>query len=425
MHLIERLRLMMIGLIAISVSLPMAWVSLGKLLLFVSCLLVLGAGLRHKEGDRALAGLWSVRVILGIVAAFALSLTWSQAPLDLALQAFGKHSKLLEIAMLIGLIRRERDARLAVVSFLLGQTLFILSSWTMAAGVVVPWATSEWATIPQFRTVVYSTYLDQSLIFSASAAVFWHLRSYWPAWRWAAALMAAAALINTLFLQEGRTGYVAALAVLTLAIMWELPKKLRLAALVLIPLVLLAGLYAGSAQVKARLTQAFSESQSYGAQGASASSSGFRLHAWRRSLQAMQESPLSGHGVGSWTSTVKRIQGADADKVFGNNPASNPHQEYLLWGVELGLGGSLLLLLLILALLRDASGMAAPVKRASYSVIAVMALACLFNSSLYDALIGDFFCISLGLLLALGVRQHGAHHPSTAATAYPNTGAMA
>jgi O-antigen ligase len=105
---------------------------------------------------------------------------------------------------------------------------------------------------------------------------------------------------------------------------------------------------------------------------------------------------------------VKRIEGPDAQKVFGDGLTSNPHQEFLLWGVELGIGGTLLLLLLIGSLVRDAMTFQAPVMRATISVVAVMVVACLFNSSLYDALIGDFFCITLGLLLALGVRSESA-----------------
>lgn len=37
-----------------------------------------------------------------------------------------------------------------------------------------------------------------------------------------------------------------------------------------------------------------------------------------------------------------------------------------------------------------------------------MAVACLFNSTLYDDLMGDFFCVSLGLLMAYGVRNKQA-----------------
>jgi O-antigen ligase len=35
--------------------------------------------------------------------------------------------------------------------------------------------------------------------------------------------------------------------------------------------------------------------------------------------------------------------------------------------------------------------------------VVALAIACMFNSSLYDGLIGDYFCIVLGLLLGLGL----------------------
>ncbi|MDD2920319.1 O-antigen ligase family protein [Rhodoferax sp.] len=382
----------------------MAWISLGKLVLFVSGLLYLGSRWLHNCDDHELQSVRSVRVILLILAAFAVSLIWSGAAPGNALLAFVKHSKLLEIALLISLIRNSRETRTALLAFLTGQAILIASSWAMAAGIPVPWATSQWATLPEMKTVVFSTYLDQSLIFCASAAVFWHLRHYWSTTSWLAGSLALAALINTLFLQEGRTGYLAALTVITLAVMWELPRKLRLVAVVLTPIMVLASVYVGSTKMQERIDQAVHESKNYSARDATSSSSGFRLNAWRRSVQAIMQSPINGHGVGSWTLSVKKIEGADAAKVFGERLNSNPHQEYLLWGVELGIGGIVLLLLLIASLARDAMAFEAPVKRATLSVVAVMAVACLFNSSLYDALIGDFFCITLGLLMALGIR---------------------
>ncbi len=35
-------------------------------------------------------------------------------------------------------------------------------------------------------------------------------------------------------------------------------------------------------------------------------------------------------------------------------------------------------------------------------MVAIFAIVCLFNSTLFDALIGDYFCFILALLLALG-----------------------
>ena len=401
-----RLRLFLICFIAVTVSLPMAWISLGKLVLFGTSLIYLLSDWQRNDKDAAPSRLWTVPMILLVIAAFGLSLLWSEAAPHNALLAFVKHGKLLEVALLILLIRNQREAKIVLAAFLFGQAFLLLSSWLMVAGWRVPWATS--ALHPQFKNVVYSTYLDQTLIFSATAAILWHLRQNWPKPWWlhlAAITAGATAVINVIFFQEGKTGYVAALTVLTLAIMWEIPRKWRLAGLVMAPMALALLAYASSASFQHRVAQVLNESQSYSAQGDNASSSGFRLHAWRRSLEAMTEQPLAGYGVGSWTVSVKRIEGADAAKVFGEGSTSNPHQEFLLWGVELGIGGTLLLLLLIGSLIRDALNFEPPVMRATLSVVAVMGVACLFNSSLYDALIGDFFCITLGILLALGIRD--------------------
>ena len=82
---------------------------------------------------------------------------------------------------------------------------------------------------------------------------------------------------------------------------------------------------------------------------------------------------------------------------------SNPHQEYLLWGVQLGVPGIFLLLALMISIMKDTLSMETQAARATQSALLALAIACLFNSSLYDAQIGDFFCVVLGLLLALGL----------------------
>jgi O-antigen ligase len=218
------------------------------------------------------------------------------------------------------------------------------------------------------------------------------------------------ALINVLLLLEGRTGYLVALTSLSLGVMWAMPRRLRLATLVATPLIVLVALSLGSAQVQQRVTKIIDESQDYAKtqHGSVESSTGWRLNAWHRSLQAINEKPWIGHGVGAWTPAAKRFEGSTAKQIFGEGNHSNPHQEYLLWGVELGIGGLLLLLAFLVCVIRDALTFPAGIRYATLSVLAAMAVACLFNSSLYDDLMGDFLCISLGLLIALGARSKPA-----------------
>ena len=384
----------------------MAWISIAKFLLFVSSLVYLSASQFNKEKNSAFEKLWTPRVVLAIVLAFSISLLWTEVDLEIALVALVKHAKLLEIVLLVVMIRSTREARIGLTAFAAGQTFLLLSSWLLAAGVPIAWAT---ATGRGSEYVVFSNYLDQSIIFATMAAVFWHLSSdrLWP--RWLGGLLAGAALVNVFALLIGRTGYLIALVMVSLSVMWAVPKQLRLNALIAAPMLVLAGLYFGSTQVHDNVSRLLRETQSYAIQGKDESSSGWaenssgwRLNAWHRSVQAIQESPWLGHGVGSWPVTVKRLEGDTALITFG--AIRNPHQEYLLWGVELGIGGMLLLLSLMFCMVRDARQFKSSVARASLSVLAAMAIACLFNSALYDGLKGDFFCVALGLLLALGLR---------------------
>ena len=84
-----------------------------------------------------------------------------------------------------------------------------------------------------------------------------------------------------------------------------------------------------------------------------------------------------------------------------------------MWGVQLGIPGILLLFALMLSVLRDTMKMEKPHARAAQSTLLALAIACLFNSSIYDAQIGDFFCILIGLLLALGLNKNASQDTTT------------
>ncbi len=382
----------------------MAWVSLAKVLLVLSVLSILIGDYFSQRSDPAFKRLWTPRVVGVILLAFGLSLFWTQINDGIAHLALIKHSKLLVILSLIFLIRTEREARLGITVFAAGQAFVILNSWLLAAGIPLPWAADQ-SNLGSQYVVFAESYLDQSIMFATSAAVLWHLRAekLWPSL--GAGLLAAAAIANVFMFLPGRTGYLVAIALVSLAAMWAMPKRLRLPILIITPLLVVFGAYFGSHQAREGISKTLNESQNYARKSDATSSSGFRLNAWHRSLQAMQESPWIGHGVGSWAITVKRFEGSTATQTFGSGNASNPHQEYLLWGVELGIGGTVLFLAFLATLMRDAQKFSTSIMRATVSVIAAMAIACLFNSTLYDDLIGDYFCVLIGLLLALGLRN--------------------
>ena len=396
--------MVLVCFVALAASLPIALISLGKLVLFLFALAAFAATAAGGKVSGELPALRLTRgpyVLLTAMALFALSLFWTEADANTALMSLVKHGKLLVIVILALLIRTPQEARFALLAFALGQVSLLALSWLLTMGVPLPWLK------PAGKGVVFSSYLDQGIIFATSAAVFWHLRplqSPEPLWpRWLAGVFAAGALASVFLVLIGRSAFVVATALVGLTALWALPARQRLKVLLGAPLLVVAVLYLGWSHMPGRVTMIASESLSFSENADVTTSSGWRLNAWHRSLQAIAEEPVSGHGIGAWTRSVKRLQGQNGTEVFGAGPLSNPHQEYLLWGVELGVGGVALLVLLHLALAHDFSRFVQPVYRAGLSVVVAMAIACLFNSSLYDGLIGDYFCIVLGLLLGLGL----------------------
>jgi O-antigen ligase len=200
---------------------------------------------------------------------------------------------------------------------------------------------------------------------------------------------------------SGRSGHVVAIALLSLAIMWELPRRYRLVALA-VPFLLVLILFFSSTKVRERLMMVKTEVASYSVQMQPTTSSGIRLELWRRAVQIIAENPFTGAGVGAWSTEYNRLQRSQNPAHVNIAGNGNPHQEYLLWGVQLGIPGVLLFCVLLLASLRDSLKMEQAQARALQSAVMALAIACAFNASIYDALIGDFFCVLLALLLALG-----------------------
>ena len=389
--------------IGVSVSLPIAWGSLAKILLFASGLFLLVSLSFRSSRIIWFSNAWSPKIIWITLTVFSMSLFWTESLTSIGVWALVKHAKLLEVLLLVLLIQSVGDAKTGISALMLGQSFLLLSSWLLAFGVPIPWTLD-----PAGKYVVFSSYLDQSIMFASMAAVAWHLRNegLWP--KWVSTLFTVAALLNVFFLLEGRTGHVVGVVVFSLIVMWSVPKPYRYIAFGITSVLLSLVLYVYSLAFNTRLSGVVTESQQYAQKSDIQTSAGWRLNAWHRSLEAIQEKPLLGHGIGSWALTVKRFEGEKGTSVFGESNSSNPHQEYLLWSVELGVVGLLLFLLLLFSIAKDALLYTTPIQRSIFSVAAVLAVACLFNSVLYDDLIGDYFCVTLGLLMAYGIQTRNA-----------------
>ena len=392
-------------LLAFAVPLSMAATSVARALVLVAALAVLVHGLaRASRVD--FRGLATPAFVLAMLAALALSLAWTDASLSDSLWSLVKYSKLLVIPLVLVLVRNRREAVLAMTWYLGAETFVLSSSILLGMGVPLPWRVAT-----KGQASVFASYLDQSIMTAGFAAICWHLRHEFPGRRGSTVAIGLAllALLNVIFQMPGRTGYVSALAALSLALYWQFPGRWRLAAAVLPPL-LIALAQLGSHQFKERTMLLIDEVQAYQQLDKVSTSTGLRLNMWRSAAAAIAERPATGWGIGSWPRQyVLRDKGRD---MVYSGRGGNPHQEFLLWGVHLGVPGIALMLGLLCVLVRDSLRIALAEKRALLTLIALLTLACLFNSTLYDALIGDYFCVLIGVLLALGL----ANTPRQAAT---------
>jgi O-antigen ligase len=340
-------------------------------------------------------------VIGAMLVLLALSLAWTSAPLREALHDLNKYGKLLIIPLVLVLLRQRREALLALGVYVVAESFVVLTSWLLSAGLVLPWVVKPLST-RVIVAVAYSSYLDQSIMTAGLAALAWHLRKDFPGRYGPKIALAIVALcaVNVLVLLPGRSAQVALLVAMVLALIWAVPRRLRPVAL-LVPVLLIATVMALAPHFRERTTAVVTESIAFSNGDRSPTSSGIRLALWHRALQAIQERPLAGHGVGSWNTVYPRLEGKALSPVFAQ--LHNPHQEYLLWGVHLGLAGIALFLAFLAALVRDARTFQPDIRHATLSLVAIFAVVCLFNSTLFDALIGDYFCFLLAALLALGV----------------------
>jgi len=172
-----------------------------------------------------------------------------------------------------------------------------------------------------------------------------------------------------------------------------LPRRYRWSVL-LLPVLVALGVGLGSERMQQRWLKAQTDVMAL-QQGPlkEENSLGFRIDAWQKSVQAVAEKPIVGHGVGAWPQAYV-AHGGTIPK------ASDPHQQFLLWAVESGLVGVALFAGFLTLLWRNAQNLPGTARWCLRSAVAIEVLTGLANSTLLGAGIGEFFLLLWAGLLA-------------------------
>jgi O-antigen ligase len=394
---LSQVRLWLLYFIALSPSMGTAVSAIGRLVLFALALCVLALGKRPKENTSDLLRNSSAVTVLLAVSYMALSLLWTQSGDANTLHAWTRHARLLTIPIVYLLIYNYAEARSVLRVFIIGQIFVVFSAWLLVWGVKVPWATAKLA---ESTYAVFGSYLEQSISQAVLIALLWHQRKvvFGAKGQWLAIAIAAITLVHTLGFLLGRSGHLVALALIMMAIVYELPVRFKWATL-LVPFVVIALAWTGSHNFRNRVDMVRSEMNAFSSKADANTSSGQRLMFWRVSLMAIQDSPVFGSGAGSWN---KEYRLREAGKAAPDTlTVDNPHQLFLLWAVEGGMVGLLLLCAVFAELYIRSRKLAPDDARTLQSVIVALVVSGMLNSQIFGIGMGDFFCVAFGICLAL------------------------
>jgi len=395
---LDRLRLYSLCFLALSVSLGVALVSLAKLMLLIAVLLqgLSDVRQRHRATAPNSAGTlaWPSSLWWGAAALLwmGLSMAWSSAPADAAWLSLSRHARWLVLPAAFYLLRAGTPAWPVLQCLVAGQLFVLLSSWLMVLGTPLPWAISV---MSPDNAVVFASTIEQPITSTLMMLVVWYFRDQWPVPHRRFAVWAVLALTsaNVLLVVTGRTGQMALLLAWVFILVGVLPRRYRWGVL-LLPVLVAMGVGLGSERMQQRWLKASSDVMAL-QQGPlkEENSFGFRIDAWEKSVQALTEKPIVGHGVGAWPQAYV-AQGGTISK------ATDPHQQFLLWAVESGTVGAALFVGFLVLLWRNAQRLAWTARWGLRSVLAIEVLTGLANSTLLGAGIGEFFLLLWAGLLA-------------------------
>ncbi|MHB1512093.1 O-antigen ligase family protein [Acidiferrobacter sp.] len=296
----------------------------------------------------------------------------------------GKYADLLLIPLLIPAFSDERVRAQALNAFLAAMLLTLGLSCLLHWGLIHP---DRWIHgLPQDASV-FKDHITQNILMAYAAFVFALKAKLTTDWRRQALLIALTvlAILNIVFMVQGRTGYFI-LPVLAayfgfLTFRWR-GVVVGAAAF----LVLASAAYAWSPSFHKRMNEAARESVGWLHGRDKGTPVGLRLEYYKKSLAIIARHPFFGVGTGGFAVAYKNEV---AHTTLA--PTTNPHNQFILIAVELGVVGLAGFLYLLYRQWGTASRLASPDQALARALLLTFVTGCLANSLLIDETERMFF----------------------------------
>jgi O-antigen ligase len=305
-------------------------------------------------------------------------------------EAFGIWKKYRELALIIiymGLASALPNRTRAVTALAIGIMLAMQFSFMQAAGM-----------LPMKRGMpIISSSLTQGALMAWLA--FWLLHYHRKTGMNGILALLALVLVNLFFLVDSSTGVV---LVLSLGLLFGLQtmRRAKLAVMAGGLVVVVAFAFAVSPMFRTATQEDVKAVQEILNGKTTFTPTGERLQFYRNSLTLFSQAPVLGHGTG-------RFHEKYAEHVAGTKQVvtSNPHNEYLMVGVQSGLVGLGILVALLWALWRAASRWEGMERWLAQGMVVWLSVGCCFNSFILDSREGMLFALLAGVYGAAPTAQ--------------------
>jgi O-antigen ligase len=347
-----------------------------------------------------------VRAALILFGLFILGMFYAPIYFGGAFSVLMKYRELLLIPILMVLAETERERRVALWGFMAAVLLSLVISYLEAFGLMHIGPGHE-PTAFQHH-IIYGTFLAYFLFFAAHLAA-----DSRGVKRWLLVGIVLIGTVNLFYLTASRTGYVLYLVLAGLFI-W---RRLTWKGVIIAAIVMIAGftvLWETSWVFSRRVDRVVTSLLTH-EWGERKSPTDQRIEQWRRGIKIIAEAPILGHGTGSYASTIRPNDRDNYRRVGGQ-----PHDEYILITIQLGVVGLAAYLWLLFVQWRTSRRLTAPTGHLAEGMVVMFAVGCLFNSSLLNSPEGHFFAFFSALFFAVPAPPSG-RNPVRPSDARPTT----
>lgn len=318
--------------------------------------------------------------IIGIIfcGLLLLGICYSPAPFEDSLDFFKRYRTLLYIPIVLSLtMGKSNIARNIVNAFLLGYGVVLLNAYLVNFNLIEPNHLSDLRRGGGFLVIFAYLVLQRAFIDTRFR------------WLWIGFFFIIC--YDIFFILNTRTGWLIFICLSLLFVVQHFSSKYQLIAVVFV-VMLGGGIFFTSHSVQQRIDLTIHSLQQYDAksQNSQNDGAGLRLDWYQNSIELIKERPLFGYGTGAFEIAQKAlIEGRTTQ------PTTDPHNEYLLTSVQLGLvGGFVLLLIFIDPVIRSFKLLSSGNRQQAFALQATVVflfIGCFLNSWLLSSIPSHIF----------------------------------